>query len=124
MSESQEEFLRSLRPVVDALGGSIISERASRASDLPVTWYGEVVAFVRSPELHGALSRAVADIERELGVRIQEMARADKQLAVRRLDERGVFLLRGAVDDVADLMGVSRVTLYSYLNAIGDGDKS
>lgn len=118
MTPEAEEFLRSLRPVVDALGGSMITERSSRPSDLPVEWEGKVVAFVRSPELHGALNRAVADIERELGMRISDMARADKQFAVRRLDERGVFLLRGAVDDVADLMGVSRVTLYSYLNAI------
>ncbi|MDH3293148.1 MAG: helix-turn-helix domain-containing protein [Acidimicrobiia bacterium] len=122
MSGSVDEFLRALRPVVDSLGGSIVPERSSRASDLPVEWQGKVVAFVRSPELHGALHRAVADIERELGTKINDMARADKQMAVRRLDERGVFLLRGAVDDVADLMGVSRVTLYSYLNAI-DGDR-
>lgn len=118
MTTDRDEILKALRPVVDALGGSMISERSSRPSDLPVEWNGEVIAYVRSPELHGALNRAVGDIERELGMRISDMSRADKQLAVRRLDERGVFLLRGAVDDVADLMGVSRVTLYSYLNAI------
>jgi len=124
MSNDSEEFIRALRPVVDALGGSVVTERSSRPSDLPVEWQGEVVAFVRSPELHGALGRAVADIERELGQRMGEMTRAEKQLAVRRLDERGVFLLRGAVDNVADWMGVSRVTLYSYLNAIeSDGSQ-
>ncbi len=47
------------------------------------------------------------------------MPRADKQIAVRRLDEQGAFLLRSAVEDVATWMGVSKVTLYSYLNAIG-----
>jgi hypothetical protein len=46
------------------------------------------------------------------------MSRAQKQTTVRLLDEHGAFLLRGAVDDVASWMGVSRVTLYSYLNAI------
>ena len=34
------------------------------------------------------------------------------------LDERGAFLLRGAVDDIATAMGVSRITIYNYLNAI------
>jgi predicted transcriptional regulator YheO len=34
------------------------------------------------------------------------------------LDERGAFLLRGAVDDMARIMGVSRITIYNYLNAI------
>ena len=34
------------------------------------------------------------------------------------LDERGAFTLRRAVEDVADAMGVSRITVYNYLNAI------
>jgi hypothetical protein len=118
MTDGSEDFLRALRPVVEALGGSIVSGRSSRPTDVPVEWRGNVVAFVRSLDLRGALQRAVAEVERQLGVRIQDMTRAEKQLAVRRLDERGVFLLRGAVDDVAELMGVSRVTLYSYLNAM------
>jgi len=33
-------------------------------------------------------------------------------------DERGAFLLRGAVDDIAEIMGVSRITIYNYLNAL------
>jgi predicted transcriptional regulator YheO len=37
---------------------------------------------------------------------------------VRLLHERGAFLLRKAADDVADTMGVSRITIYNYLNAI------
>ena len=44
--------------------------------------------------------------------------RAQKQAVVRMLHERGAFLLRGAVDDIADIMGVSRITIYNYLNAI------
>lgn len=81
-------------------------------------WRGETVAYVRPAELHGALGRLVATVEREIGCELSEMERSDKQTAVRRLDEHGAFLLRGAVDDVAVRMGVSRVTLYTYLNAI------
>lgn len=33
------------------------------------------------------------------------------------LYERGAFLFCGAVEEVADLMGVSRITIYNYLNA-------
>ena len=36
---------------------------------------------------------------------------------VRMLNERGAFLFCGAVEEVADLMGVSRITIYNYLNA-------
>ena len=34
------------------------------------------------------------------------------------LDQRGAFTLRRAVEDVADEMGVSRITVYNYLNAL------
>ena len=37
---------------------------------------------------------------------------------MRLLDERGAFVLRRAVDDIADRMRVSRITIYNYLNAI------
>ena len=36
---------------------------------------------------------------------------------VRMLNERDAVLIRGAVEEVADLMGVSRITIYNYLNA-------
>lgn len=32
------------------------------------------------------------------------------------MDEKGIFLVKGAMDKVAELMGVSRVTIYSYLD--------
>ena len=34
------------------------------------------------------------------------------------LDQRGAFTLRRAVEDVADALAVSRITVYNYLNAI------
>ena len=35
---------------------------------------------------------------------------------VRRLRERGVFGMRGAVDEIASILGVSRTAVYNYLN--------
>lgn len=118
MSDDADQFLSALRPIVESLGASVLSSRSSRPGDEPVMWDGEVVAYLRPSELHGALERLVASVEREIGERLPEMDRAQKQAAVRRLDEHGAFLLRGAVEDVAQWMGVSKVTLYSYLNAI------
>lgn len=115
---SNDDFLRALRPIVDALGATVVPRRSSRHGDLPVIWNGETIAYVRVSELHGALDRLVAAVEREFDARLADMSRSEKQAAVRRLDEQGAFLLRGAVDDVSSWMGVSRVTLYSYLNAI------
>jgi hypothetical protein len=124
MSESPNDFLAALRPIVRSLGGTVIPPRLIQEGDEPAVWNGEVVAGVRSPELHDALERFVETIERDTGARLSEMTRAQKQVAVRRLDEHGAFLLRGAVDDVATWMGVSKVTLYSYLNAIGSSSPS
>lgn len=118
MVDGREEFLRSLRGVVENLGASIVPERSARLGDFEVEWGGEVVAYVRPAELHSAMGRMVSAVERELGCSLPQMTREQKQTAVRRLDEQGAFLLRGAVEDVAHLMGVSRVTLYTYLNAI------
>lgn len=117
-SPALKDFLDHLAPVVEALGGQLIEPGPSGANDTPVRWRGEVVAQVRVLELHGALERLVGVVEREVGGRLDSMSRSQKQAAVRRLDELGAFLLRGAVEDIAQLMGVSRVTLYSYVNAI------
>ena len=118
MSPDANEFLSALRPVVESLGVIVVRNGSSRTGDRPIIWRGETVAHLRLRELHGALERLITSVEREIGPRLSEMDRAQKQAAIRRLDELGAFLLRGAVEDVAGWMGVSKVTLYSYINAI------
>jgi uncharacterized protein YqgV (UPF0045/DUF77 family) len=70
----------------------------------------------------GSLKNALTDMmrtaERELGADVGEWDRVQKQAAVRMLHERGAFLLRGAVDDIANIMGVSRITIYNYINTL------
>jgi uncharacterized protein YqgV (UPF0045/DUF77 family) len=68
--------------------------------------------------LHDALHSMIRAAERDIGASSTEWSRAEKQRVVRMLDEQGAFLLRGAVDDMARIMGVSRITIYNYLNAI------
>ena len=71
-------------------------------------------------ELHDALARLIADVERELGAKLGELDRAGKQRAVRVLRERGAFGLRKSVSSVADALGVTRFTVYNYLNREAD----
>jgi hypothetical protein len=111
-------LIRSVKPVVDALGASFVALDDMEASDVPLVWEGRTIAAVRMPPLHGALDRLIDAVEAELGGRLPMLSREDKQRAVRLLDERGAFILRRAVEDVADAMGVSRITVYNYLNAI------
>lgn len=68
--------------------------------------------------LHGALDRLIAGVERDLGDRLADLDREAKQQAVRLLSEQGAFLLRKSVEEVADRMGVSRMSIYNYLKAL------
>jgi hypothetical protein len=110
-------LLAAVGPIVDALGGELVDPEALGPGDIPLRWDGTVVGGFRPPtELHGALDRLVGSVERELGAPLADLSREEKQRAVRLLDERGAFTLRKAVEDVADALGVSRFTVYNYLN--------
>lgn len=117
-SSTHEEIIAVLRPLIEALGCSFVSRDEMEASDLPIEHLGEIVIGVRPPALHGALDRLIEGVESELGCRLAQMNREQKQRAIRLLDERGAFILRRAVEDVADAMAVSRITVYNYLNAL------
>jgi hypothetical protein len=118
LASTPHPLIRAVRPVVDAVGATLVDPGDAEASDVPLVWEGVTVAAVRLPPLHGALDRLIDAVETELGGRLPMLSREDKQRAVRLLDERGAFILRRAVEDVADAMGVSRITVYNYLNAI------
>lgn len=62
------------------------------------------------------LERLIADVERELGARLADLDRPGKQRAVRMLEERGAFAMRKAAPTVAEALGVTRFTVYNYLN--------
>lgn len=118
MTPDDHPLVRAIGPIVEAVGAHIVPVADMGASDIPLSWDGEVVAGVRMPALHGALDRLIETVEKELGGNLKELSRNDKQRAIRLLDERGAFILRRAVEDVADAMAVSRITVYNYLNAI------
>ncbi len=69
-------------------------------------------------DIHGAVDRMVSAVEAHMGGALGDLSREKKQAAVRILDEQGVFLIRKSVETVAEAMGVSRITIYNYLNAI------
>ena len=121
-SAPEHPLTAAVRPLADALGAELIDAADARPGDVPLRWEGMVVAAARMPDrvssIHGALAQLIADVEREMGGPLAEMSRGDKQLAARSLYDRGAFALRNAADEVADAMGVSRVTIYNYLNAV------
>lgn len=118
MSLPRHPLVLAVRPIAEALGATMLPASEREPSDIPVMWEGAVLAVIRPAPLHGALDRLIESVERQLGNRLSELSREDKQRAIRLLDERGAFTLRRAVEDVSDSMGVSRITVYNYLNAI------
>jgi hypothetical protein len=111
-------LLDAVKPLLDAVGATLVAAEDCQPSDIPLVWDGTIVAGVRTAPLHGALDRLIDAVEAELGARLDELPREDKQRAVRLLHDRGAFVLRKAVDDIADRMNVSRITVYNYLNAL------
>jgi hypothetical protein len=111
-------LLEALAPVADELGAELVEPGEMGPGDIPLRWRNKVVGGFRLAGLHGALDRMIATVERELGADLASLSREDKQTAVKLLDDRGAFTLRKAVEDVADAMGVSRFTVYNYLNAL------
>jgi hypothetical protein len=118
LTASSADLLAAIRPLLDAVGATLVDPDEGRPADVPLVWNGELVACVRTPPLHGALDRLIDSVEAELGGRLGDLQREDKQRAVRLLDEGGAFVLRKAVDEIADRMQVSRITVYNYLNAM------
>ena len=115
---------QALQPLARALDAELVDPADMVDGDVAMAWNGEVVCGFRMPSMHNALQRLVALTEHELGAPLADLDRVGKQRAVRMLEEKGAFQLRRSIDEVADLMGVSRITIYNYLNTVRDAEAS
>jgi hypothetical protein len=116
----------ALTPLLQRVGGVVVTDGAVRPDDVEVALTGGPVVHVRlagaadepaeSADLSDGLARLIADVERELGSALAELPRAGKQQAVRLLEERGAFEMRRSAETVAEALGVTRFTVYNYLN--------
>jgi hypothetical protein len=77
--------------------------------------YGLFLHGAGTPHLGTTIDQLVEAAEASIGKRTSEMTRSEKQQVVRFLDERGVFLIRKAVESTAERLGVTRFTIYNYL---------
>lgn len=63
-------------------------------------------------------------IEKIIGDREMESMKRDEKIElIRFMEQKGLFLIKGTVDKVAKRMGISRVTVYSYLDEIKEERK-
>ncbi|PWI41433.1 helix-turn-helix domain-containing protein [Streptomyces sp. ICBB 8177] len=109
-------FVDAVKPLVDAMGGVLVPPEQARGDDVVLSWEGAQVVAVRLPHIADSLDHILADLERRRGRPLAELDRKDKQTVVRILEERGAFSVRHGVETVASALGVSRFTVYNYLN--------
>ena len=71
------------------------------------------VAF--APNFHTLLNEIITTTLGESGKISEIMSKEDRWSVLRALDERGVFLIRGAVREVARRLGIAQPTIYRWL---------
>lgn len=106
----------AVKPLVDAIGAVMIPPDQAQGDDVVLSWDDEAVVAVRLPHLAESLARILAGLERRHGKPLARLDRRQKQSIVRSLEERGAFSVRHGVETVAAALGVSRFTVYNYLN--------
>ncbi|WP_443034279.1 helix-turn-helix domain-containing protein [Streptomyces sp. BE147] len=109
-------LVAAVKPLVDAMGAELLGPELAQADDVVLAWEGEDVVAVRLPQLSDSLDRILAAMERRHGMPLAELDRRTKQSVVRALEARGAFSVRHGVETVAGALGVSRFTVYNYLN--------
>ncbi|MEU6017129.1 helix-turn-helix domain-containing protein [Streptomyces sp. NPDC047515] len=109
-------LVTAVKPLVDAMGAELLGCEQAQADDIVLAWEGEDVIAVRLPQLSESLDHILAAMERRLGMPLAELDRKTKQSVVRTLEARGAFSVRHGVETVAGALGVSRFTVYNYLN--------
>jgi hypothetical protein len=112
-----DPFVAAVKPLVDAMGGEMLPPERAGADDVVLSWEGVDVVAVRLPQLADSLDHILAALERKRGKPLAELDRKAKQEVVRMLEARGAFSVRHGVETVASALGVSRFTVYNYINA-------
>ena len=124
---SDRQFLAAVRPLVERIGARFVDVDEITDADVPLAWHGSVVAGIRfdgsveatrssGDDSTSGLTGILAEIQREFSVQLVALPRSEKQRAVRLLEEAGAFSYRKSVETIAAALGVSRFTVYNYLN--------
>ncbi len=64
------------------------------------------------------LDRLIQDAIRSTGKEIADLTREDKVAVISYLENKGAFLIRYSVDRIAELLSISKYTIYNYLEEI------
>jgi predicted transcriptional regulator YheO len=67
------------------------------------------------------IDEVIREEQTKLGYTVDRFDKAERLAILRALDGRGVFSVQRSVPQVAEYLGVSRVTVYAYLREVRDG---
>lgn len=109
-------LVAAVKPLADAMGAELLDVGRARPDDVVLAWEGQDVLAVRLPQLSESLDHILSAMERTYGGPLAGLDRRAKQSVVRTLEARGAFAVRHGVETVASALGVSRFTVYNYLN--------
>jgi predicted transcriptional regulator YheO len=73
-------------------------------------------------DIRDVVSGMVTKILGEMGKMPGAMTREEKMEVVKRLEERGAFLVKRSAEQVAEALDLSRYTIFAYLKEIRHGD--
>lgn len=71
-----------------------------------------------SPDMDALVKEIIADAVRRLGKPVSMMRKDEKIQAVETMMQRGLFIVKGGVEHAAASLGVTRFTIYNYLEAL------
>ncbi|MEU0952775.1 helix-turn-helix domain-containing protein [Streptomyces niveus] len=114
---SDHPLLAAVKPLVDAMGAETVPPGLAEPDDVVLSWEGREIVAVRLPQLSESLDHILVALERRHGMPLSELDRKAKQSVVRSLEARGAFSVRHGVETVASALGVSRFTVYNYINS-------
>lgn len=80
----------------------------------------EVLSETFTRDMSEALEVMIGEAAIEIGVPVAQLNRAQKIRLVHLLEEKGAFQIKRAVQIIAERLGVSRFTVYNYLNISAD----
>lgn len=107
MQGEREAILAALASIV----GAALDEGADR-----VTLQLRLEGRPPARRSGNGLDALLVEVGEELGGDLRGLSRSAKQRAVRLLEERGAFEFRKSAEIIADALGVTRFTVYNYLN--------
>jgi len=73
---------------------------------------------VEMPDMEALMRDIISSTVRRYGKPVSKMDKEEKTAAVRTMQERGLFMVRGGVERAATALGVTRFTIYNYLDEL------